>query len=193
MRPSRGNWSPDASIAHIIGRCISGVCKEAAKSVQVLPRLLAVTEEVASTAEEMSDTAVVCKCNGNIPGGCKTIRMDTLAPNDSVKRLKSLRCEKNCRAKASNICREVENKVKFGFIEPAWCPANYAIQKVCDCSLETGLNIGICKTQLAPNNSGELTIYPLISAIVGCQRRGTKLHSETHASKHTAGTKSYNT
>ena len=38
-----------------------------------------------------------------------------------------------------------------------------------------------------------LTINSSISAITGCQKRGTKLHRETHVLKHTLGTRSFNT
>lgn len=73
--------------------------------------------------------------------------MHTLAPNNGIIRLESLCGKENCRSEASNVCRDVENKMKFGFIEPARCPASYTIQEFSDCILETGLKVSISGTQ----------------------------------------------
>ena len=49
-----------------------------AKGLQILPRLLAFTEKMAPTAEEMLDTAVVSESESNIPS--VTIRARTSRP-----------------------------------------------------------------------------------------------------------------
>ena len=53
--------------------------------------------------------------------------MDTLAPNNSIIGLKSLRSEENCGPEASDVGREVENEVKLRLIEPTWRPADHVI------------------------------------------------------------------
>jgi len=89
--------------------------------------LLAFSEEMASAAEEMADSAVLSECESNIPGWCKAIRMHTLASNNGIIRLERLSGKEDCRPKALNMCREVENEVELGFIEPAWRPADHKI------------------------------------------------------------------
>ena len=107
-------------------------------------------DDMVSTAENMPDSAVVCKRDGNILRRCKMIQMHILAPNNGIIRLKSLGGKENCRSKALNVCREVENKMKFGFIEPARCPASYTIQKFSNCILKMGLKVSISGTQMKP-------------------------------------------
>ena len=119
--------------------------------MQILLTLRAITEKMASAAEEMPDSAVVCECKCNVTRRCEVIRMYALAPNNSVIGLKRLCGKKDCRPKASNMCREVDKEVKFWFIEPAWCPANYAIEEFCDHSLKLHLKISICGTRMRKN------------------------------------------
>lgn len=114
----QGNFLPDASSAHVIGWHIAGVCMCWTKSLQILPRLITFTEEMASAAEEMMDLTVVGKGKCDISRGCKVIWMRTLAPDDSIIRLESLSGEENCRTKASNVGGEVENEMKFWLVEP---------------------------------------------------------------------------
>lgn len=55
--------------------------------------------------------------------------MHTLALNNSIVRLESLCGKENCRPKASNMHREVENEVQFGFIEPMQHAADHVIEE----------------------------------------------------------------
>ena len=72
--------------------------------------------------------------------------MHTLAPNNSIVRLESLRGEENRRPEALNMRREVEDEVEFRFVEPTWRPANNTIEEFSDRSFKTGLEISICET-----------------------------------------------
>jgi hypothetical protein len=98
---------------------------------------------MASAAEEMPDPTVVGECESNIPRRRKVVRMHALAPNNSVIRLESFGSEEDCRPKASNVGREVDKEVKFRLIEPTRGPADHVIEKLGNCSLETGLRIRI--------------------------------------------------
>jgi hypothetical protein len=53
--------------------------------------------------------------------------MHALAPNNSVIGLKSLRGEEDRGPKALDMRGDMDDKMKFWFVKPSWCPADYAI------------------------------------------------------------------
>lgn len=98
-------------------------------------------QEKQTPTEKMPDSIALGEGMCYIARRGMAIRVNTLCPDYSIKRLKCFGSKKNSRAKTTDVSWEMHNDVKFGFVEPAVCPPCRTQEKVFNLCGQEGLEL----------------------------------------------------